>query len=305
MGNLKLGIGDTIEVFKANMIIPQVANNLTKSDNIKIPDKCPVCGEPTSIEAINNVRYLYCLNDFCPAKLIKRLSLFTSRNAMNIDGISDQILSRFISEGILTSYRDLYHLDDYKDEIINYDGFGEKSYQNMVDSINKSRKVKLANFIYALGIPEIGVSRAKLICNKYNNDFDKVRNLTFEELSAIDGVGDVIAKEWIRYFTNEEFIHELDDLIKELDFEKGNDKGNKLQDLTFVITGSINNFNNRDEMIEFIEQNGGKVVSSISSKVNYLINNDVNSTSTKNRMANELNIKIISEEEFMNMVGGK
>ena len=224
---------------------------------------------------------------------------------MNIDGISDQILSRFISEGILTSYRDLYHLDDYKDEIVNYDGFGEKSYQNMLDSINKSRKVKLPNFIYALGIPEIGVSRAKLICNKYNNDFDKVRNLTFEELSAIDGVGDVIAKEWIRYFTNEEFIHELDDLIKELDFEKGNDKGNKLQDLTFVITGSINNFNNRDEMIEFIEQNGGKVVSSISSKVNYLINNDVNSTSTKNRMANELNIKIISEEEFMNMVGGK
>jgi DNA ligase (NAD+) len=305
MGNLHLGIGDTIEVFKANMIIPQVANNLTMSDNIKIPDKCPVCGEPTVIETINKVKYLYCNNDFCPAKLIKRLSLFTSRNAMNIDGISDQILSRFISEGILTSYRDLYHLDDYKDEIVNYDGFGEKSYQNMIDSINKSRKVKLPNFIYALGIPEIGVSRAKLICNKYNNDFDKVRNLTFEELSAIDGVGDVIAKEWIRYFTNEEFIHELDDLIKELDFEKGNDKGNKLQDLTFVITGSINNFNNRDEMIEFIEQNGGKVVSSISSKVKYLINNDVNSTSTKNRMANELNIKIISEEEFMNMVGGK
>ena len=305
MGNLKLGIGDTIEVFKANMIIPQVANNLTKSDNIKIPDKCPVCGEPTSIEAINNVRYLYCLNDFCPAKLIKRLDLFTSRNAMNIDGISEQILSRFISEGIISSYRDLYHLDDYKDEIINYDGFGEKSYQNMIDSINKSRKVKLANFIYALGIPEIGLSRAKLICNTYNNDFDKIRNLTFEELSAIDGVGDVIAQYWIKYFNNEEFIHELDDLIKELEFEKSNNKNSSLKDLTFVITGSINNFNNRDEMIEFIENNGGKVVSSISNKVNYLINNDVTSTSTKNKKANELNIKIISEEEFMNMVGGK
>jgi DNA ligase (NAD+) len=305
MGNLHLGIGDTIEVFKANMIIPQVANNLTMSDNIKIPDKCPVCGEPTVIETINKVKYLYCNNDFCPAKLIKRLSLFTSRNAMNIDGISDQILSRFISEGILTSYRDLYHLDDYKDKIINADGFGEKSYQNMIDSINKSRKVKLANFIYALGIPEIGLSRAKLICNEYNNDFDRIRNLTFEELSNINGVGDVIAEYWIKYFTNEEFIHELDDLIVELDFEKNNNKNSTLKDLTFVITGSINNFDNRDEMIEFIENNGGKVVSSISNKVNYLINNDINSTSTKNKKANELNIKIISEEEFMNMVGGK
>ena len=305
MGNLRLGIGDTIEVFKANMIIPQVANNLTMSDNIKIPDKCPVCGEATTVQTINNVRYLYCLNDFCPAKLIKRLELFTSRNAMNIDGISEQILSRFISEGIINSYRDLYHLDDYKDEIINYDGFGEKSYQNMIDSVNKSRKVKLANFIYALGIPEIGLSRAKLICNTYNNDFDKIRNLSYEELSSIDGVGDVIAQYWIKYFNNEEFIHELDDLIKELEFEKSNNKNSSLNNLTFVITGSINNFNNRDEMIEFIEQNGGKVVSSISNKVNYLINNDINSTSTKNKKANELNIRIISEEEFMNMVGGK
>jgi DNA ligase (NAD+) len=175
----------------------------------------------------------------------------------------------------------------------------------MIDSINKSRKVKLPNFIYALGIPEIGLSRAKLICNKYNNDFEVVRNLTFEELSSIDGVGDVIAAEWIRYFTNEEFIHELDDLIGELDFEKSSNSSSSLKDLTFVITGSINNFNNRDEMIEFIENNGGKVVSSISNKVNYLINNDINSTSTKNKKANELNIKIISEEEFMNMVGGK
>ncbi len=305
MGNLKLGIGDIIEVFKANMIIPQVANNETMSNTIEIPDKCPVCHEPTSIETINNIKYLYCMNDFCPAKLIKRLSLFTSRNAMNIDGISDQILSRFISEGIVSSYRDLYHLDDYKDEIINYDGFGEKSYNNMMDSINKSRKVKLPNFIYSLGIPEIGLSRAKLICKEYNDDFDRIRNLTLEELSSIDGVGEVIAKEWIRYFSNEEFIHELDDLIKELDFEKKKKTEGKLNDLTFVITGSINNFNNRDEMIEFIEENGGKVVSSISNKVNYLINNDINSTSTKNKKANELNIKIISEEEFMNMVGGK
>ena len=304
MGNLNLGKGDTIEVFKANMIIPQVASNKTNSGTIVIPNKCPVCGEHTTIKEINKIKYLYCDNPFCKAKLIKRLSHFTSRNAMNIDGISDQILSRFISEGILSSYRDLYHLDDYKDQIINYDGFGEKSYNNMIDSINKSRKVNLPNFIYSLGIPEIGLSRAKLICKNYNNDFDVIKNLTLEELSNIDGVGEVIAKEWTEYFNNSEFKEEVEELIKELEFNKNLSNNNELNGLTFVITGSINNFNNRDEMIEFIEKHGGKVVSSISNKVNYLINNDVDSTSTKNKKAKELNIKIISEEEFMNILGG-
>ena len=305
MGNLHLGIGDTIEVFKANMIIPQVASNKTNSNNIKIPNKCPVCNEQTTIKEINSIKYLYCDNPFCKAKLIKRLSHFTSRNAMNIDGISDQILSTFIHAGFISSYKDLYHLDDHKEEIINYDGFGEKSYNNLIDSINKSRKVNLPNFIYSLGIPEIGLSRAKLICKNYNNDFNTIRNLTLEELSNIDGVGDVIAKEWIDYFSNEEFESEVDELIKELEFNKNMSNNNELNGLTFVITGSINNFNNRDEMIEYIEKYGGKVVSSISNKVNYLINNDVDSTSTKNKKAKELNVKIISEEEFMNMLGGK
>lgn len=300
--NLKLGIGDTIEVFKANMIIPQVANNLTMSNTLTLPDRCPSCHEKIEVETINKIKYLYCKNEFCNAKLIKRLELFTSRNAMNIDGISEQILSRLISEGIINSYRDLYHLDDYKEQIINFDGFGEKSYKNMIESIEKSRKVKLPNFIYSLGIKEIGLSRAKLICNNYNNDIEKIRNLSLEELSNIDGVGEIIAKEWIDAFNNEKFINEFNDIIKELNFVNNNNKKKELNNLTFVITGSINNFKNRDDMIIFIENNGGKVVSSISKNVNYLINNDINSTSTKNTKAKELNIKIISENDLLNMV---
>ena len=302
MEGLKLGIGDTIEVFKANMIIPQVANNLDCSDNLVIPNTCPVCGRETSIEEINNIKYLYCLNEFCPAKLVKRLSLFTSRNAMNIDGISDQILSRLISEGLVNNYADMFHLDRYKEQIINFDGFGEKSYQNMIDSIEKSRNVKLANFIYALGIPEIGFSRAKLICHNCNNDYNKVRNITFEELSNIDGIGEIIAQKWTDTFKDPMFLEEIDGLSKEVKFSDVVNKDLKLDGLTFVITGSINNFNNRDEMVEYIESFGGKVVSSVSSKLNYLINNDITSTSSKNQKAKELGIKIISEEELMEMV---
>ena len=302
MEGLKLGIGDTIEVFKANMIIPQVANNLDCSDNLVIPNTCPVCGRETSIEEINNIKYLYCLNEFCPAKLVKRLSLFTSRNAMNIDGISDQILSRLISEGLVNNYADMFHLDRYKEQIINFDGFGEKLYQNMIDSIEKSRNVKLANFIYALGIPEIGFSRAKLICHNCNNDYNKVRNITFEELSNIDGIGEIIAQKWTDTFKDPMFLEEIDGLSKEVKFSDVVNKDLKLDGLTFVITGSINNFNNRDEMVEYIESFGGKVVSSVSSKLNYLINNDITSTSSKNQKAKELGIKIISEEELMEMV---
>lgn len=299
---LKLGLGDTINVYKANMIIPQIASNDTKSNNLIIPDKCPVCGGTADIIENNDVKYLYCTNEFCVAKLIKRLSLFVSRNAMNIDGISDAILSKLIDEGIIKSYADLYHLDDYKEKIINFEGFGEKSYDNMIKSIEKSRKVKLANFIYSLGIPDIGFSRAKLICNNFNNDFEKICNLTFEELSQIDGVGEIIAREWIDEFSNEKFIEELNKLKNEVIIpEPSIKKEGKLVNLTFVITGHLNKFENRDQMIEFIEQNGGKVVSAISNKVNYLINNDISSTSTKNNKAKELGIAIISEEDLLNM----
>lgn len=303
MKGLKLGIGDTVKVFKANMIIPQIATDVEKSDNIEIPKICPVCNHETQIIDNNGIKYLSCPNDFCHAKFIKKLDLFTSRNAMNIDGISEQILTRLFKENMVNDFSDLYHLDKYKDRIINFDGFGLKSYENMIKSIEKSRKVKLANFIYSLGISEIGFSRAKLICKSFNNDIEKVRNLTFDDLNNIDGLGEVIANKWIETFKNPDFIKSFESILKEIEFidGKNNTNNNKLDNLTFVITGSLNSFNNRDELVEYIENFGGKVVKAISKKVNYLINNDITSTSTKNKKAQELGIKIISEDDLIKL----
>lgn len=299
---LKLGLGDRINVYKANMIIPQIASNDTKSNNLEIPSICPVCKEKAEIIKNNDVKYLYCVNEFCIAKLIKRLTLFVSRNAMNIEGISTQILSKLIDEGMVRTYADLYHLDRYKDKIMSFEGFGPKSYNNMIKEINKSRNVRLANFIYSLGIPDIGYSRAKLICNHFNNDYEKICNLKEEELSDIVGVGEIIAKEWITEFNNPKFQEELTKIKQEITIKKETDEQNKLlKDLTFVITGSLNNFTNRDELIKYIENYGGKVTSSISSKVDYLINNDITSTSTKNEKAKELGIKIISEQNLIDL----
>ena len=299
---LKLGIGDQINVYKANMIIPQVAENLTKSDNLVIPDKCPTCGYDAKIIDNNDAKFLYCMHDFCPGKLMKRLSLFVSRNAMDIDGISDNILNILLDEGIVTNYKDLYHLDRYKDTIINIEGFGIKSYENMINSIEKSRDVKLANFIYALGIPDIGLSRAKVIANAYNNDFDRICNLTLEELSDIDGIGSVVAEKWISAFHNKDFLEELNELKDEIHLHKSTtNEILSLKDLSFVITGTLNNFENRDALVEYIEDHGGKVVASVSSNTSYLINNDINSTSSKNKKAKELDIPIITEEELIKM----
>lgn len=300
---LSLGIGDTILVYKANMIIPQIADNLTQSNSLAIPNKCPVCNHEAKIISSNDVKYLYCMNDFCPAKLVKRLSQFTSRNAMNIEGLSDAIINKLADEGLIKTYADIYNLKRYKNDIISFEGFGEKSYDNLINSIEKSRNVKLANFIFALGIPDIGLSRAKLICKNYSNDINKIRNLTFEELSKIDGIGEIIAKGWIDTFNNNDFIKELELLLKEVNFtDTSIDNNQPLKDLTFVITGSVNNFTNRDELVEYIESYGGKVVKAISKNVNYLINNDITSTSTKNTKAKELGIKIISENDLMSMI---
>lgn len=300
---LSLGIGDTILVYKANMIIPQIADNLTQSNSLTIPNKCPVCNHEARIISSNDVKYLYCMNDFCPAKLVKRLSQFTSRNAMNIEGLSDAIINKLADEGLIKTYADIYNLKRYKNDIISFEGFGEKSYDNLINSIEKSRNVKLANFIFALGIPDIGLSRAKLICKNYSNDINKIRNLTFEELSKIDGIGEIIAKEWIDTFNNEDFIKELELLLKEVNFtDTSIDNNQPLKDLIFVITGSVNSFTNRDELVEYIETYGGKVVKAISNNVNYLINNDITSTSTKNTKAKELGIKIISENDLMSMI---
>lgn len=300
---LSLGIGDTILVYKANMIIPQIADNLTQSNSLTIPNKCPVCNHEARIISSNDVKYLYCMNDFCPAKLVKRLSQFTSRNAMNIEGLSDAIINKLADEGLIKTYADIYNLKRYKNDIISFEGFGEKSYDNLINSIEKSRNVKLANFIFALGIPDIGLSRAKLICKNYSNDINKIRNLTFEELSKIDGIGEIIAKGWIDTFNNNDFIKELELLLKEVNFtDTSIDNNQPLKDLTFVITGSVNNFTNRDELVEYIESYGGKVVKAISNNVNYLINNDITSISTKNTKAKELGIKIISENDLMSMI---
>ena len=298
---LKIGLNDEIEVYKANMIIPQIAYNITCSNNLVIPDKCPVCNHKTEIVTNNDITYLYCPNEFCFAKFMKRLSLFVSRNAMNIDGISEAILSRLINENMVKTYADLYNLSIYKDKIINFDGFGEKSYNNLIESIEKSRKVKLANFIYSLGIPDIGLSRAKLICNKFNNDIDVVSNLSYDKLSGIVGVGDVIAKEWIDTFKNPDFISEYNKIKKEIILIDNVNNKTTLKDKTFVITGSVNNFKNRDELIEYIESLGGKVVKAISNNVDFLINNDITSTSSKNTKAKELGIKIISEDDLLKM----
>ena len=212
------------------------------------------------------------------------------------------ILNKLITEKLVNNYKDLYHLDRYKDKIISYEGFGEKSYENMIKSIEKSKTVKLPNFIYALGVPDIGLSRAKLICNNFNNDFNKICNLTFEELSAIPGVGDIIAKEWVDTFANEDFKEELRELKEEIHISTMLDKTEKtLEGLTFVITGNLNKFPNRDAMIEFIEDHGGRVTQGISTKVNYLINNDITSSSTKNIKAKQLGIEIINEDTFLSL----
>lgn len=299
---LKLGIGDKILVYKANMIIPQVASNITQSNNLKIPNICPVCKKEAKIINSNDIEYLYCTNEFCFAKLMKKLSLFVSRNGMNIEGISDAILSKLINEKIIKNYTDIYKLKDYKEKIINFEGFGEKSYNNLIESIEKSKKVHLANFIYALGIPDIGLSRAKLICKNFNNDFETILNLEYEKLSQINGIGDIIAKEWVETFNNIEFKEEINKLIKEITITDNNTKNlETLKEKTFVITGNVENFKNRDELIEYIESLGGKVVKAISKNVNYLINNDITSTSTKNIKAKELGIKIISEKDLLNL----
>ena len=299
---LKLGIGDKILVYKANMIIPQVASNITQSNNLVIPNICPVCKKEAKIINSNDVEYLYCTNEFCFAKLMKKLSLFVSRNGMNIEGISDAILSKLINEKIIKNYTDIYKLKDYKEKIINFEGFGEKSYNNLIESIEKSKKVHLANFIYALGIPDIGLSRAKLICKNFNNDFETILNLECEKLSQINGIGDIIAKEWVETFNNIEFKEEINKLIKEITITDNNTKNlETLKEKTFVITGNVENFKNRDELIEYIESLGGKVVKAISKNVNYLINNDITSTSTKNIKAKELGIKIISEKDLLNL----
>ncbi len=301
---LELGIGDEISVYKANMIIPQIAENKTKSGNIVIPDKCPVCNSETVIKNDKGVKTLHCTNRDCPAKHVKNFSLFVSRDAMNIDGLSEETLEKFIDSGYIKEFRDLYHLDQYKDEIINTPGFGELSYNNIVNAVEKSRKVMLHSVLYAVGIPNIGVANAKLICKAYNYDLEKIVNATVDDLVTIDGIGDIMAAKYVEYFSDKDNRAKFDRLILELDIEKPEVNENQsLEGMTFVVTGSLTQFENRNALKAYIEDLGGKVTGSVSAKTNYLINNDIESSSSKNKKAKQLNIPIITEDMFIEQFG--
>lgn len=304
MEELELGIGDTIEVYKANMIIPQIARNLTRSGRIEIPRTCPVCGGETRVRQMNDAKSLYCTNPECQAKRIKAFALLTSRDALNVEGLSEATLEKFIARGFIHKYTDIFHLDRYQDEIQSMEGFGEKSYANLIQSIEKARETTLPKVIYSLGIAGVGLANAKLICRESDYDVTKLMNATEEELSEIAGVGPVIAKAFTEYFSSEEKKQAFLELMQELKIqEEPRNEEQQFAGMNFVITGSVNHFANRNEVKELIEQRGGKVTGSVTGKTNYLINNDVNSTSSKNKKARELKVPIISEEEFMKLAG--
>lgn len=298
---LKLGIGDRITVYKANMIIPQIAENLTGSDHLEIPDTCPVCGGKTELRAVNEVQSLYCTNPDCDAKKIKSFVLFASRDAMNIDGLSEATLEKFIGMGFIHEYQDMFHLDRFKAEIVGMEGFGERSYKKLIDSIEKARDVELPKLIYSLGIANIGLANAKVICKYYKYDIEDMRHTTVEELSEIDGIGEVIAQAFVDYFSDEKNNERFDNLLKEIRIikEEIDEDSQTLEGQTFVVTGSLSHFGSRNELKDIIEKKGGKVAGSVSAKTICLINNDAASNSSKNKKAKELNVPILTEEQFM------
>ncbi|WP_199671915.1 NAD-dependent DNA ligase LigA [Dorea sp. AF24-7LB] len=307
MEELELGIGDEIEVYKANMIIPQIAENLTRSGVRDIPEVCPVCGGKTEIRQVSNAKALYCTNPECQAKHIKSFSLFVSRDALNIEGLSESTLEKFIDRGYVKEFADLFHLDRYEEEIKEMEGFGEKSFNNLKASVEKARETTLPQVLYGLGIANVGLSNAKVICKEFKNDLDAMLHADAEQLSEISGIGAVIAGTFTAYFQNPAHVGQLKNLLGELKIhaEEGEAKEQIFGGVNFVITGSVTHFANRKEVKELIESLGGKVTGSVTSKTNYLINNDITSTSSKNKKANELGIPIISEEMFLEMLEGR
>ena len=302
MKNLRLGYGDVIRVYKANMIIPQIAENLTCSDTVKIPSSCPACGGITEIRKVNEVESLYCTNPLCSAKIIKAFTLFVGRDAMNIEGLSEATLQKFIDKGFLKDYTDIFHLDKYQQEIQNMEGFGIKSYTNLMESIEKAREVSLAKVIYSLGISNIGLANAKMICKHFKNDIDALLSANKEELNDIDGVGEVIAEAFVEYFRDEKRREIFLALLKELKIQKEDvQKEQILEGKAFAVTGSLAAFENRNQLKEKIEFLGGKVTSSVTSKTFALINNDAASNSSKNKKARELGVKILTEQDFIRL----
>lgn len=301
---LQLGIGDTIKVYKANMIIPQIAENLTRSGNLVIPDKCPVCGREARIRKENDVETLYCMNPDCVAKKIKSFSLFTSRDAMNIDGLSEATLEKFIAMGFIHNFGDIFEIGKYKDQIVEMEGFGQKSFDNLMVSLEKAKETTLAKVIYSLGITGIGLANAKVICKYFDDDIEKIRYAEEEEISSIEGIGPVIAGSLADYFKSAENNQKLDHLLSHLHLVHEETSAEQVfAGKTFVITGSVEQFSNRSEAKEFIEARGGKVTGSVTKKTDYLINNDKTSASSKNKKAQELGIPILSEEDFLELAG--
>ena len=304
MKELKLGIGDTIRVYKANMIIPQIAENLTGSGNAPIPHTCPACGQETVVKKENDVECLFCVNPGCPAKKIKSFGLFTSRDAMNIDGLSEATLEKFIARGFIHDFGDIFEISRYKDEIVEMEGFGQKYYDYLMESLERAKETTLPRVIYSLGIANIGLANAKVICRHFDNDLDRIRHASLEEVSDIDTIGPVIAGNLVAYFRDEDNNRRLDHLMNFLHIQEDSPKQEQIfEGMNFVITGSLVHFGNRSEAKELIESLGGKVTGSVTKKTNYLINNDIQSNSSKNKKARELGIPILSEEDFRKLAG--
>lgn len=305
MEALELGEGDEITVYKANMIIPQIADNLTRSKTIKIPETCPVCGGATQIRQVDEVRSLYCTNPDCQAKRIKSFTLFVSRDALNVDGLSEATLEKFIAAGFIHSFEDLFHLDQHQDAIVQMEGFGQRSFDNLMNSLKTAAHTTLPRLIYGLGIAGIGLANAKMLCRKFRFDFNAMRHASYDDLIEIDGIGDVLAKAWIEYFSSEKNNALVDKLLAELTIEKEelpSEEEAVFAGKTFVITGSLEHFSNRKALQELIEAKGGKAAGSVSAKTSYLINNDTASNSSKNKKAKELGIPILSETDFLKLL---
>ena len=300
MEGLELGIGDTIGVYKANMIIPQISENLTRSGMTDIPEHCPVCLGETELRQESGVKFLYCINDECLAKQIKSFTHFVSRDAMNIEGLSEATIEKLIAKGLIKELADIFHIDKFKEEIIEMEGFGEKSFNKLVASVNRARNTTVVRLLYSLGIPNVGLSTAKLICRIFKYDWNAIQKAEFSELIEINGIGDVMADAFVRFFADEKKRIIVADLLKELEFEtiEVAETEQIFENIVFVITGSVEQFKNRDELKELIEAKGGKVTGSVTSKTNYLINNDNLSGSSKNKKAKELGISIITENQF-------
>ena len=298
---LKLGIGDRITVYKANMIIPQIAENLTKSGNVTVPDKCPVCGAVTEIRALNEAESLYCTNAECPAKQIKTFSQFVSRDALNIEGLSEMTLEKLIDMGFIKEFADLFRLDRYKEKIVNMEGFGDKSYSNLIESVAAASKTTLPRFLFGLGIPGIGVANAKVLAKAFDHDIEKIRKASAEELSEVEGIGDIMAGDITKFFADADNNRKIDAVLADLTLEVPvNTSAQNLSGLTFVITGSLEKFENRNALKAEIENRGGKVAGSVSAKTTALINNDAASASSKNKTAKSLGVTIITEDDFIN-----